>query len=209
MKTFKQFLFEATTGTSIGFFPGAFKPPHKGHFDTAKQAATDNDIAVVLISGSDRDGITTADSYEIWNMYKGYLPENVYIHTITGSPVTAIYQIVDILNNGQFSPTPKVANPLPDADKIAKMLQGSPAPYTINLYASQEDLVRFNAFTGPNKQIYVGKNVSKISRGNISRLASATQAREALKNKEEAKFFTFLPDIAIQGKQEIYRKLVK
>lgn len=207
MKSFKLFLEQK--GTSIGFFPGAFKPPHKGHFDTAKQAATDNDMAVVLISGSDRDGITTADSYEIWNMYKEYLPKNVYIHTITGSPVTAIYQIVDMLNNGQFSPSPKATNPLPDADKIAKMLQGSPAPYTVNLYASQEDLARFNAFTGPNKQIYTGKNVSTINHGNVSRLASATQAREALKNRQEAEFLTFLPDIAIQGKQEIYRKLVK
>ena len=166
-------------------------------------------MAVVLISGSDRDGITTADSYEIWNMYKEYLPKNVYIHTITGSPVTAIYQIVDMLNNGQFSPSPKATNPLPDADKIAKMLQGSPAPYTVNLYASPEDLARFNAFTGPNKQIYTGKNVSTINHGNVSRLASATQAREALKNRQEAEFLTFLPDIATQGKQEIYRKLVK
>lgn len=208
MKTFKQFLKEAT-GTSIGFFPGAFKPPHKGHFDTARQAATNNDVAVVLVSGIDRDGITSDDSYEIWNLYKAYLPDNLYIYTIQGSPVLTIYQIVDILNNGKFTPTPKVLAPLPKAKEIAENLQALATPLTINLYASDEDKNRFNAFYGPSKNIYTGRNVGSIEMKGVSRLASATSAREALKNKDENTFKALLPNIPEETKVQIYNKLQK
>lgn len=208
MKPFKQFLIESAS-SSIGLFPGAFKPPHKGHFDTAKQAATDNDIAVVLVSSVDRDGITSDESYRIWNMYKAYLPKNLYIYTIQGSPVLNIYQIVDILNNGQFTPTPKVLAPLPRAKEIAENLQSLQQPFTVNLYASEEDKNRFNAFGGPSQNIYTGKNVTGVNIKGVSRLASATTAREALKNNDQKSFMSLLPDISDKTKIEIYSQLKK
>jgi len=208
MKPYKQFLLE-NTGSTIGLFPGAFKPPHKGHFDTAKQAATSNDVAIVLVSGIDRDGISADNSYYIWNLYKSFLPKNLYIYTIQGSPVLTIYQIVDILNNGQFTPTPKVLAPLPKAKEIADNLVTMTAPLKINLYASAEDKDRFNAFYGTSKNIYVGKNVSNIEIKGVSRLASATDARNALQNKDKATFLNLLPQIPEEAKIEIYERLIK
>lgn len=208
MKPFKQFLLE-NTGSTIGLFPGAFKPPHKGHFDTAKQAATTNDVAVVLVSGIDRDGISSDDSYYIWNLYKSFLPKNLYVYTIQGSPVLTIYQIVDILNNGQFTPTPKVLAPLPKAKEIADNLRSLSSPLKINLYASEEDKDRFNAFYGPSKTIYSGKSVSSIDIKGVSRLASATDARAALQNNNKDMFLNILPDIPIEAKIEIFERLTK
>lgn len=207
MKPYK--LFVEQRGSSIGLFPGAFKPPHKGHFDTAKQAATSNDIAVILISGIDRDGISSDDSHYIWNLYKSFLPKNLYVYTIQGSPVLTIYQIVDILNNGEFTPTEKVLAPLPKAKEIADNLKTLNAPLRINLYASEEDKNRFNAFYGPSKAIYSGKNVSYVDIRGVSRLASATDARAALQNKDQDKFIGLLPEIPTEAKIEIYERLVK
>jgi len=208
MKTFKQFLTE-NTGSSIGFFPGAFKPPHKGHFDTAKQAATSNDAAVVLVSNIDRDNITASDSIAIWEIYKNYLPENLYIHSVQGSPVLTIYQITDILNNGSFTPTARAAAPLPAAVSISDYLKQFTAPYNINLYASKEDLERFKSFYGPSKNIFQGKNVQAIAMKDISRLASATDARAALAKDDKNAFLNILPDIAPESKQTIYNRLKK
>ena len=208
MKPFKQFLLE-NTGSTIGLFPGAFKPPHKGHFDTAKQAATTNDVAIVLVSGIDRDGISSDDSYYIWNLYKSFLPKNLYIYTIQGSPVLTIYQIVDILNNGQFTPTTKVLAPLPKAKEIADNLKSLNTPLKINLYASAEDRDRFNAFYGSSKNIYVGKNVSNIEIKGVSRLASATDARSALQSNNKSRFLDLLPQIPDEAKLEIYKRLLK
>lgn len=208
MKSYKQFLTEAA-GTSIGFFPGAFKPPHKGHFDTAKQAATTNSIAVVLVSSIDREGITSNDSFQIWNLYKPFLPKNLYIYTIHGSPVLNIYQIIDILNNGQFTATQKVLAPLPKAKEIADNLLNSVAPYKINLYSSEEDKERFNAFYGPSKNIYTGKNVSGVDIKGVSRLASSTAVRSALKSNDQKTFMSLLPDVPDNIKLEIFERLKK
>lgn len=53
------------------FYPGKFKPPHKGHYEAAKAlAAKDYIVRVyVIISKKVIDGITPEDSLAIWNMY--------------------------------------------------------------------------------------------------------------------------------------------
>jgi len=96
MKSFKLFV-EQSSNFSIGFFPGAFKPPHKGHFQTALQASKQNDSVAIIVSGSERDGISTDKAFQVWNVYRKYLPNNVNIFNVAGSPVTTIYQIVDII----------------------------------------------------------------------------------------------------------------
>lgn len=206
MKPFKLFCEQSTTG--IGLFPGAFKPPHKGHFETVKQAAIENKELVVLVSSADRDGITATDSLTVWNIYKPYLPKNVSVYFAQGSPVTIVYQIVDILNNDVFTPTPRVQSPIPVAQEIANKLAKNTSPYTINLYASDEDMKRYSAFFNPkSKQIYTGKKVKNITDKDVVRVASATDARAALQKKNYEDFKAYLPDITKEDKLKIYNLL--
>ena len=91
----------------IALFPGAFKPPTKGHFLAVKELATNTfkaakwdedergritpgtlksgkadervDKVIVIISNKARNGITAKDSVKVWDIYKKYLPNNVEI----------------------------------------------------------------------------------------------------------------------------------
>jgi len=209
MKPFK--LYVEQSGSSIGLFPGAFKPPHMGHFETVKKAAAENDVVVVLVSAIDRDNISASESFNVWNIYKPYLPKNVVINVVSGSPVLVIYQIIDILNNGVFTATSKTTTPRPEAQEIAQYLQSYNRPYNVNLYASGEDAKgRYAAFfKNNNEQIYKGKNVSSINAKEVSRLASATDARAALARKDFDAFKTLLPSITKEDMSKIYRMLAK
>lgn len=207
MKLFKEFV-EKKDYTGIGLFPGAFKPPHRGHFETVKQAAVENKELIILVSSADRDGITTTDSLTIWNIYKPYLPKNVSVYFAQSSPVTVVYQIVDILNNDVFTPTQRAQVPIPVAKEIANKLSKTTSPYTVNLYASEEDMKRYDAFFNPkSKGVYVGNKVKEIIKKDVVRLASATDARAALLKKRYEDFKTFLPDITKEDKLKIYNLL--
>lgn len=208
MKPFKLFCEQSTTG--IGLFPGAFKPPHKGHFETLKKASIENKLIAVLVSSSSRDNISATDSLTIWNIYKPYLPKNIHVYFVQGSPVTAIYQVVDLINNDKFSPTPQAATPMPVATEISKDIQKLSDPYTVNVYASKEDMDRFNAFSNSKtRSIYIGKKVKNILRKDVDRLASATDARNAVLKRNYEEFKEFLPDIAKEDKLRIYNLLIK
>ena len=92
---------------AVALFPGAFKPPTKGHFLAVKELATNTfkaakfstdaqnkpiigtlrsgkakdkvDKVLVIISNKPRNGISSNDSLKIWNIYKKYLPSNIEI----------------------------------------------------------------------------------------------------------------------------------
>jgi len=53
------------------FYPGKFKPPHKGHYEAAKNLASRDYVkkVEVIISKKPIDGITPEDSLMIWNTY--------------------------------------------------------------------------------------------------------------------------------------------
>lgn len=51
---YKSIITEAGDITKIGIFPGAFKPPHVGHYTTALNACKDNDIVYIYISSKPR-----------------------------------------------------------------------------------------------------------------------------------------------------------
>jgi len=209
MKTFRQFLTESIE-TTIGVFPGAFKPPHKGHFDTVKRAAQENNIVFVLISAVDRDNITSQDSLKVWNTYKPYLPKNIHFILVSGSPVLVVYHIVDILNNGKFTPTPRSPTPHPQAQEIISIIKNNES-YVINLYASSEDAQgRYGSFFKTNNiSIFKGKKVKDINQKEVSRLASATEARQALDKKDYNSFKNMLPPISKEDMVKIYKQLVK
>ena len=51
---YKQILCENTGLFNVGIFPGAFKPPHKGHFSTALNACMQNDVIWLFVSDKSR-----------------------------------------------------------------------------------------------------------------------------------------------------------
>jgi cytidyltransferase-like protein len=80
--------------TTIALFPGAFKPPHKGHFDVVKQLLQRADEVVILISPKTREGITADESVAIWNLYKTKLDGSVEIKISEITPIKETYDVV-------------------------------------------------------------------------------------------------------------------
>ena len=98
----------------IALYPGAYKPPHKGHFEIVESllngiqgkvygldnykdagpAVTKKDFdgifkadkVVIFIGGNERNGINQKQSEAIWNIYKKYLP-NVEIIASQKNPM--------------------------------------------------------------------------------------------------------------------------
>ena len=105
--------------TRVGFFPGCFSPPHKGHYMTAKQMGVENDRGYVIASDSCRDEkITTEKMTAIWKIYlQAMNMDNVTIKVVTGSPVAVTYQAVNMLNNNKLV-TSKAMDTHPDAQEI-------------------------------------------------------------------------------------------
>jgi hypothetical protein len=67
----RQIVEEVINEPGICFYPAGFKPPHKGHFKAAKNLASRNYIAevVVIISRKPEEGITPEESLQVWKMY--------------------------------------------------------------------------------------------------------------------------------------------
>jgi hypothetical protein len=114
----------------IALYPGAFKPPHRGHFEIAQRLldgsikgklygldnykqAGDNvldkrfdkiekvDKVVIFIGGNERNGINKEQSATIWNIYKKYLP-NIEIVTEEGNPMTLARDYAALHNDEEF-----------------------------------------------------------------------------------------------------------
>jgi cytidyltransferase-like protein len=79
---------------TIAIFPGAFKPPHKGHFEVVKKLLDKADQVVVLISPKERGGISADESLAVWNVYKHLLEPNVEIRIAAVNPVKEAYDVV-------------------------------------------------------------------------------------------------------------------
>jgi hypothetical protein len=83
----------------IAIYPGAFKPPHKGHFQVVKQLVDRSDISevVVAVSPKERGGVTIEQSLAIWSIYTNILGPKVKIEKTPGSPIS--YTISTIKNS--------------------------------------------------------------------------------------------------------------
>jgi len=88
-----QQLLEAESQPTIALFPGAFKPPHKGHFAVVKKLLEKADQVVVLISPKTREGVTVDESLAIWELYKTLLDGSVEVRVASGSPVQEAYRV--------------------------------------------------------------------------------------------------------------------
>jgi hypothetical protein len=80
------------------FYPGKFKPPHKGHYRAATELASRDYVKMVyiIISKKTIDGITPEDSLIIWNMYLQAEP-NPKISVRISTAESPIVTIIDYL----------------------------------------------------------------------------------------------------------------
>ena len=64
-------LLEGLSTGKIALFPGAFKPPHKGHFNVVQQLVDRPDVSEVqiVVSTKDRGGVSVEQSLAIWQLY--------------------------------------------------------------------------------------------------------------------------------------------
>jgi len=80
---------------TIAIFPGAFKPPHKGHVEVIKKLLQNADQVVVLVSPKTREGVTADESVAVWDLYKEIvLDNNVEIRVALENPVKETYDLV-------------------------------------------------------------------------------------------------------------------
>ena len=77
----------------VALYPGAFKPPHKGHVATALRAKEgDIDRVIIFISTKERDGVSVEEAQQVWDLYKQNNPELENIEIVqTPTPVKAVY----------------------------------------------------------------------------------------------------------------------
>lgn len=79
----------------IALYPGSFKLPHAAHFAVVADLATKMGEVIVIISNKEREGFTSDESYNVWELYKKLLPDNVEI-TIA-SEYSPIKEALDII----------------------------------------------------------------------------------------------------------------
>ena len=95
-------IYEEITKESIALYPGKFKPPHKGHFEVAKQLLDKVDKVEILISGKEVEGITAEQSKAIWELYNKLLGGRLDIKIIQGSPVKYVLDTIEANQNNHY-----------------------------------------------------------------------------------------------------------
>ena len=82
----------------IAIYPGAFKPPHKGHFQVVKQLVDRSDVSEVIIavSSKERGGVSSNQSLDVWALYTNILGPKAKVVLVSGSPV---YYVFDQIKN--------------------------------------------------------------------------------------------------------------
>ena len=154
--------------TTIALFPGAFKPPHIGHFSIAKDALKYADLVYIIASSKVRDGVTPDVTKNVWkNYYIPALGNKAKLIMAPVSPVSSTFDMIEDL----------------DADII--------------LYAGDDDISRFKSakkYAKPGRNISVKPIPRKFIPVSASKLRSSIRAgdksilgfipREVKKKKE-------------------------
>lgn len=181
----EDLLKEASPDVGPCFYPGKFKPPHKGHFEAAKYLASKPYInkVYVIISNVEKYGITAKDSLYIWQEYLKAEP-NPKINVSISKESTPIKDIFTFMDKNR------------DVDPI----------YVAGAGEEVEGLGYFDALEKrfPNR---VRKEVIPDQFERIS----ATQMRAALKTGNFEEFAKFVPDSAYNKgvTKDIFGRLLK
>jgi hypothetical protein len=180
MELIKPFLTEQEHSEAIAVFPGAFKPPHKSHFEVIKTVAPKVDKVKVYVSKQPRgeEGqatITQDQALQVWDIYKKYLPDNVEIIP--------------------------AANPTPVLDAYQE-IEGHPDNKYLAIYGKGEE-GRWKAVEkNPTKY----GHVQTINLGDIEGV-SATKLRTALAQKDDAQAVKYLPNMDKEDTLQVLRIL--
>lgn len=181
----KDILSEASPDVGPCFYPGKFKPPHKGHFEAAKYLASKPYInrVYVIISNVTKFGITPQDSYNIWKEYLDAEP-NPKIRVSISKESTPIKDIFSFMAEN------------PDIDPI----------YVAGGAEEVEGLGYFDSIQKrfPNR---VRKETIPDQFGRIS----ATQMRDTISAGDYEGFTKFIPDSAYNkgAAKDIFSRLLK
>jgi cytidyltransferase-like protein len=92
-------LLEAEDQSTIALFPGAFKPPHKGHVDVVNKLLKSTDQVVVLISPKTRDSISADESVAVWNLYKDKRLFDGSVEIKISSALTPVKEVYDVVKD--------------------------------------------------------------------------------------------------------------
>ena len=88
----KKLLLEQLT-EKVSLYPGAFKPPHRGHVAIILRSIDDKtDKVIIFISTKEREDVDVEEAIKVWDLYKSNLPELKKVEIVpTPTPVTAVY----------------------------------------------------------------------------------------------------------------------
>ena len=82
------------TPKKVALYPGAFKPPHRGHFELVQRLSKVSDEVLIIISPIARDGFTAEQSLSAWKLYLPLLPKAKVIISDIASPVAYVYDYI-------------------------------------------------------------------------------------------------------------------
>jgi hypothetical protein len=79
---------------TVALYPGAFKPPHKGHFEIVQRLSKVADEVLIIISAIAREGVTAEQSLSAWKTYLPLLPKAKLVISDKPSPVSYVYNVI-------------------------------------------------------------------------------------------------------------------
>jgi len=176
----------------IAMFPGAFKPPHVGHYTLLKKILPNVDDIYVIISpksrviNSNRE-VDARQSQQIWKTYlnnsklSNSNKNKVHLSISKKSPILSAYSLIsDKLKNKKLKATD-----------------------TVYLIKSSKDIAnkRFDMFNRLKVNI-VNQTLPKF------KTISSTNMRKAIQNNDYKTFTVFLPTVLTEKeKKDIWKNL--
>jgi hypothetical protein len=181
----EDILKEASSDVGPCFYPGKFKPPHKGHFEAAKYLASKPYInkVYVIISNVTKYGITAEDSFQIWKQYLNAEP-NPKISVSISKESTPIKDVFSFMAEN------------PDVDPI----------YVAGATEEVEGIGYFDSI----QKRFPNKVRKEVVPDQFERISS-TQMRAAIKDGNYEEFEKFIPDAAYNKgvAKDVFGRLLK
>lgn len=130
LQSYQNILLENESNVnSVGIFPGAFKPPHVGHYSTALAACKNNDVVYIIISKKSRELSTNntsnqpaveptkPTSCDDSNRYKSFFDSDKYtknIRSVRPAPCARMTSASDLRTALAIKDKASVMSNLPD-----------------------------------------------------------------------------------------------